>query len=196
MSADTTRTAIIDAAFNVFSRKGYNAATTREIAAQAGVAEVTLFRHFKAKHDLLLELVNNKAVYNVENLKILLKENLLKPPAETLRIIIEDRFQVLKENQDLMRIGLTEAHHDPELLNIYQLQVIKPVQKAITQYLQAQIDRGCFREVNTTTAARLLMMLFISQVYDFPVLVDPPLEINTTAEELVDLYLRGLEKKP
>jgi AcrR family transcriptional regulator len=45
-SADLTKKRILAAAELVFSRDGFQGATTREIARQAGVNEVTLFRHF------------------------------------------------------------------------------------------------------------------------------------------------------
>ena len=46
------RERLLGAARAVFAAKGYQAATTREIAARAGVAELTLFRHFSSKQGL------------------------------------------------------------------------------------------------------------------------------------------------
>ena len=37
---------ILDAAERVFNRRGYDRATTREIAAEAGVSEGTLYNYF------------------------------------------------------------------------------------------------------------------------------------------------------
>ncbi len=44
---------ILEAAIAVFSEKGFSAATTSEIAKNAGVAEGTIFRYFKTKKDIL-----------------------------------------------------------------------------------------------------------------------------------------------
>jgi AcrR family transcriptional regulator len=44
-----TQKKIIDAAIKVFSEKGFEGATTSEIAQEAGVAEGTIFRHFSTK---------------------------------------------------------------------------------------------------------------------------------------------------
>jgi len=49
MSAPDRRTQLIETALNVFSRKGFNGTTTKEIAAQAGVTEAIIFRHFPNK---------------------------------------------------------------------------------------------------------------------------------------------------
>ena len=52
-SVDLTRKRILTAAVRVFSRDGFQGATTREIAREAGVNEVTIFRHFRTREELL-----------------------------------------------------------------------------------------------------------------------------------------------
>src|SRR5260370_12547900 len=52
-SSDLTKQRILAAAELVFSRDGFHGATTREIAREAGVNEVTIFRHFHTREDLL-----------------------------------------------------------------------------------------------------------------------------------------------
>ena len=47
-----TRDKILEAALFLFSKKGYLGATTKEIAKEAGIAELTLFRHFASKEKL------------------------------------------------------------------------------------------------------------------------------------------------
>src|ERR1700733_14093346 len=44
---------ILDAAITVVIARGYSGATTREIAATAGINEVTLFRRFESKAHLV-----------------------------------------------------------------------------------------------------------------------------------------------
>lgn len=48
-----TRARLIKAATKVFATAGLTGATTREIARVAAVNEVTLFRHFQSKEQLL-----------------------------------------------------------------------------------------------------------------------------------------------
>ena len=50
----TTQHRILDAALRVFEEAGFRGATTRRIAEEARVNEVTLFRHFGTKDELLL----------------------------------------------------------------------------------------------------------------------------------------------
>lgn len=47
---------ISNAALGLFVKKGIKATTTREIALRAGIAEGTIYRHFKSKNDIASEL--------------------------------------------------------------------------------------------------------------------------------------------
>jgi len=50
-----THEALRRAALELFSEQGYDATGTAQVAARAGVSEMTLFRHFSSKDALLLE---------------------------------------------------------------------------------------------------------------------------------------------
>ncbi|MDR0310719.1 MAG: TetR/AcrR family transcriptional regulator [Acidobacteriota bacterium] len=52
MSATDRQRHLLDAALKVFSRKGFNGATTKEIAVAAGVTEAVIFQHFPSKEAL------------------------------------------------------------------------------------------------------------------------------------------------
>lgn len=51
-----TRDRLVRAAVELFTAQGYHACTTPEIAARAGVAEGTIYRHFNSKEHLLNEV--------------------------------------------------------------------------------------------------------------------------------------------
>ena len=45
---------------DLFSRKGFNGTTTREIAAAAGVTEAIIFRHFETKEQLYTAIIDQR----------------------------------------------------------------------------------------------------------------------------------------
>ncbi len=55
------RQSLLRAAVMVFAQRGTRGATTRSIAQEAGVNEVTLFRHFRSKDDLMAAALENFA---------------------------------------------------------------------------------------------------------------------------------------
>ena len=59
--ADLTRERLVRAALELFTTEGYHLATTPQIARKAGVAEGTIYRHFRSKQHLLNELYRASA---------------------------------------------------------------------------------------------------------------------------------------
>lgn len=60
LSACERRAQLIDAALDVFARRGFVGATTKEIAAEAGVAEAIIFRHFPSKEALYAAVLDSR----------------------------------------------------------------------------------------------------------------------------------------
>ncbi|HSE83455.1 MAG TPA: TetR/AcrR family transcriptional regulator [Thermodesulfobacteriota bacterium] len=55
-----SKSKISDVALNLFTQKGIKSTTTKEIAKRAGIAEGTIYKHFKSKDDIALELFISK----------------------------------------------------------------------------------------------------------------------------------------
>jgi AcrR family transcriptional regulator len=57
LSAVDRRAAILDAALEVFSKRGYNGASIDEIAQAAGISKALIYEHFPSKKDLHVSLL-------------------------------------------------------------------------------------------------------------------------------------------
>jgi AcrR family transcriptional regulator len=57
LSAPDRRAAILDAALEVFSGRGYHAASIDEIAGEAGISKALIYEHFPSKKDLHASLL-------------------------------------------------------------------------------------------------------------------------------------------
>lgn len=62
MPAVVDRGKLLDAALRVFGEHGYRGATTRRIADEAGVNEVTIFRQFGSKDALIHEAIRSRVI--------------------------------------------------------------------------------------------------------------------------------------
>ncbi|MDL2271438.1 TetR/AcrR family transcriptional regulator [Desulfovibrio sp. OttesenSCG-928-I05] len=63
------RERILNAALTLFSANGFSGTTSSALARGAGIAEGTLFRHFRSKHEILLTLlrkVKGELIHSVE----------------------------------------------------------------------------------------------------------------------------------
>ena len=62
MHASDRRTQLLNTALDIFAKRGYNGATTKEIAAAAGVTEAVIFRHFPTKQALYQAVLESEFV--------------------------------------------------------------------------------------------------------------------------------------
>lgn len=107
---DPTRQQLLDAAARVYSEHGFRGATTRRIADEAGVNEVTLFRIFGSKAVLIEEAVG--AIAN-RGLRPRLPDVPVDPVSElTEWAEIEHSFMLA--NCNVMRTTMAEAHSRPD----------------------------------------------------------------------------------
>ncbi len=128
-----TREKIMEAARDLFEQKGFAAATTKEIAAQAGVSEVTLFRHFESKRSLFNETLHSCLhPYTVEDylkhsvtydLRTDLKHigydllNTYKKNAPLIRMVMRDKFRGTEPERDARK---NEQHAEHSLLTYFK----------------------------------------------------------------------------
>src|SRR5947207_14597282 len=60
LPATDRRRQLLETALDFFSKKGFDGATTKEIAAAAGVTEAIIFRHFPSKQALYSAVLDLK----------------------------------------------------------------------------------------------------------------------------------------
>ena len=114
LSASERREAILDAAKPVFGASGYHAATTREIAAAAGVSEALLYQHFPGKRQLF-EAVINRAAEDLER-----RISAAEQAPETMQTALRAYFAFVAEESELYRVFFREAlQADPAFLQLY-----------------------------------------------------------------------------
>lgn len=97
---------IFKGAITVFVKKGLQA-TTQEVAKEAGVAEVTLYRRYSTKENLFITVIKNtlEKKFHSRVLDMAKEEDTEKFLTE----IIEDRLNMLSKNKDLVQMLLSES---------------------------------------------------------------------------------------
>lgn len=101
LSADETRERILQTAMHIFSEKGFARATTRIIASQAGVNEITLLRHFGSKYRLLIEAVD--ALYTTPHISEALHGS--APYGESIAHLAQVIVETLDRRRDSLRLN-------------------------------------------------------------------------------------------
>ncbi len=136
--ADKTRQRLFDAATETLNSRGIQGATTREIARRAGVHEVTLFRHFKSKEQLLRAILKRglaaKATVMDENYSS--KENL----RESTENYGRRYYSHLEKNKGFAG-ALLAGHLLPKSMQVLIADLICPVRERLI-FILADAQKG------------------------------------------------------
>ena len=149
----------MDAALRVFTERGFARATTREIAATAGVAEGTIYRHFADKHALFREVFVSVMVGMEEELRRLPE----RAGSGTVRGNLEYLFGLLATLQERSAPLMASMSSDPELAGTFAAHVADNALEGfelstpltmVAAYIRAEQELGRIRgDVDATEAA-------------------------------------------
>jgi len=195
-SQTETRIRILQAAQRLFSHRGYDGTTTRDLARKAGVAEGTLFRHFENKKAILIEVATQGWV---ELLTELLTELSEMGSYDAVGQIIQRRLLNLQANADVLRVCFMEVQFHPELRDRIQTEVISKMLSVAEAFFQTAMDRGVYRPMDPKVVARVFLGMFAISGFSQTTILEPqasPQVIKAMAEGITDIFLRGVLVSP
>lgn len=188
----STREKILEAALLLFSRKGYLGATTREIAAESGVAEVTLFRHFSSKEALLEQALSSYTF--LPALKEIMPSVLLLPYEKALTEIARRFLETLDLRRDFIKIMLSERHlYSEKILKSYH-STINEIFVSLAAYFEEMQKKRILRKFDCFLGARAFFGMFFSYFLQTQMLMFNkcgPDETEQLIKEYVSFFVRG-----
>lgn len=190
---NSTDEKIIRATFGILQREGITKATTKKIAAEAGVNEVTIFRKFQNKNNLI-------EVTKEYYLEIFLKkleeifdfneddeiEGYLQSNFIGLLNLSEDDFSVIK-------VAMEEVRETPERKQLIS-RISATVIDKLEEFFKFQIEKGEIRDID----ARVLAGMCFSITFQFVILwnvydMEPNVETNEYAQNFLDILYNGIK---
>ncbi|GLX68341.1 TetR/AcrR family transcriptional regulator [Paenibacillus glycanilyticus] len=159
---------IVKAASEIFAEKGFAASSTNEIAQRAGVAEGTIFRHYKTKKDLLVSIVAPVMAKLVapfvmrEFYKVL--DSQYDSFDQMLRAILENRLVFLEKHMHVLKIFIQEIPFHPELQEQFEKLVLQKVFEKITPNIRRFQNEGTLADWSPYTIIRLTISSLIGYV--------------------------------
>jgi AcrR family transcriptional regulator len=132
--------ALLDAANSVFAERGFDAATTREIAERAGCAEGLIHRYFAGKRGLLLALLDRRAQSVADEYLADVPES--AGVRETIESILLHEIDTKWERRDFMRVCISQAAIDPEMGKAVSDRVVDRRVEVIADKLRAHQEAG------------------------------------------------------
>jgi len=136
------RNAILKAALDEFSERGFAAARLDDVARRAGVAKGTIYLYFKDKEALFQELVRFQIGPVVGALEAVLASDL------PLAVIVEHALDIFvreiygTHRKQVLRLIISEGPRFPALAEFYYREVLAHILKAVRARLARAVERG------------------------------------------------------
>ena len=143
--------AVLKAALRLITKRGFRAVSVNNIAAEAGVGKMTLYRHWP-----------NKAALVMDSLLVLIGSETDFPEAgsaiESLRQQLDLQAAFFQSSRGtLIRSLVAEAQSDSELAMAFRERWLNPRREGVRQIMQAAVAEGSLRsEIDIDTAIDLL----------------------------------------
>lgn len=190
---NSTDEKIIKATFGILQKEGVTKATTKKIAAEAGVNEVTIFRNFQNKNNLI-EVT--KEFYLEKFLKKLEEifdfnddddiEGYLQSNFVGLLSIPENDFSIVK-------VAMEEVRDTPERKQLIS-RISATVIDKLEEFFKFQIEKGEIRSVDARVLAGMCFSItfqsvILWNVYD----LEANVETNLYAKNFLDILYNGIK---
>lgn len=187
-----TQQRIIQAALKLFGEVGYARAATRAIAQAAGVNEVTLFRRFGSKKNLLLACMR---AFNQEGFAHTFAGQLSGDYAADIHRMARLQVAEVERQFEMLRLMLCEAQAVPELRDVMAQGAAENLSR-LAAYFQQQIEAGVVRpELNPRTLAETFSGLFSAQAL-VAYLLNPAAPAAPSPElvsAMAEVFIRGTQ---
>ncbi|WP_405136587.1 TetR/AcrR family transcriptional regulator [Nocardia sp. NBC_01388] len=166
------RRELIEAAYRVFTTKGYAASTAADITAELGVGYGTFYRYFDSKRAVLDEVVN----YGLDRLITQIAGDAFDPASFEREIDLDELIQIwtdavermchiAESDPSLMQSMLFELPGIDDELNTRILGLGGILSATVGRFLSRAADAGVLRDdVNTEDAGWMLLALTIPPV--------------------------------
>lgn len=194
LSSEERRASIVDAAYRLFSEKGFRGVTTRELAAAIGVTEPVLYEHFRTKRDLYSAILEAKATEGIEAAKRIASQfSAADDDYAFFSALAQGILDWYVNDPSIIRLLLYSNLEGHDLKDLFHERT-KECFVVVAQYLQRRIAEGRVRKVDPEVAARAFfgMVAHYAQTAVLFNVMPIPRPPQVVVSEMVDLFLRGL----
>ena len=190
---NSTDEKIIKATFGVLQREGFTKATTKKIAAEAGVNEVTIFRNFQNKKNLI-EITKD---YYLQIFLDKLEEIFDFNEDDEIEDYFQSNFKGLLELSDsdfsIIKVAMEEVRDIPEKKQLIS-NITTTIIDKLEEFFISQIEKGKIRDVDSRVLAVMcfsitFQSIVLWKVYD----KTPSVETEQFGQNFLDILYNGIK---
>ncbi|MPL65659.1 Fatty acid metabolism regulator protein [bioreactor metagenome] len=193
----TKRQQILDAAYEIFSRKGYHQATVDEIIALADTGKGTVYNYFVNKEQLFYTLIKERSSPFETALQQIVDSS--EPPLPKIESMIKEYIAFYVVNADLWRVMMHEvrglgtagySNFSEQQRDKYRIW-FKSTIGMLEIVLNECIAAGEIRQCDVTKTAYALFSVIVMMVFQKFVSDD----IDETAKAVSNVFLYGVTNR-
>ena len=185
---------IIEAAVRVFARNGYYNSRVSDIAKAAGIASGTIYLYFKTKDEILVSLFREKMAEFVATVQ---KAIAAEPDAVVkLRGLIRLHFKLLEEHPEMAEVVQVELRQGQKFFRGASANEVSGYFDLISSVLEEGMAAGLFRDDLPVKTVRKVLFGAMDQMATSWVLGKRGYKLSETADDVADIFLKGLATKP
>lgn len=183
---------IINATFGILQREGFAKATTKKIAAEAGVNEVTIFRNFQNKNKLVETTKNYYLQLLINKLEEIFEFEEDDEIEEYLKISYFGILSLSDEDFSIIRVAMEEVRENPEK-ELLISEITDVILNKLEEFFKLKIEKGIIRKVNPKSLAIMCFgMLFQSVILWKIYNKNLDFETNYYADDLINIMFEGI----
>ncbi|WP_376740867.1 TetR/AcrR family transcriptional regulator [Listeria booriae] len=189
---------IVAAAIELFAERGFAATSTSEIAKRAGVAEGTIFRHYKTKKDLLTSItmpimIESVAPFLARNFVAEVFEQEYPDFRTFLTALVRNRFEFARENSSVVKIYMQELLYHDEMREQFSKIFMVHVKGQFDRIINFYKERGEINNMPNSTIMRALITNIIGfLITRFMIMPQANWEDDAEIERTVTCILNGI----
>jgi TetR/AcrR family fatty acid metabolism transcriptional regulator len=185
------REKILQAATEVFSRKGFYQSKVSEIAKSADVADGTIYLYFHNKDDILITLFEDAMTKIIEDmLSRIAKE---KDPRKKIEQFARTHMGLVKKNRALSEVIQVEIRQSSKFMKEYDNRKFAQYLDIISAIIIEGQEEGVFRQDINPGIAKRAFFGALDELSRLWVLAPhKKYSISTAAKQISDCFLIGL----
>lgn len=186
------RGAILRAAIKVFAQKGYFNSKVADIAAEAGIADGTVYLYFKSKDEILHSIFDRAMEEFIAEGKKEIAE--IDAPEERLRRIAELHLEKLGADRDLAIVFQIELRGSTKFMEEFSAAGFAEYLGIIQQTIEDGQDSGVFRpDLKAIIGAKILYGALDEMVTNW-ILSKNSYPLKPLADEVLKIFFGGISR--
>ena len=190
---ENTEEKIITATFNIVQKEGVQKATTKKIAAEAGVNEVTIFRKFKNKKNLI-EVTKD---YYMAKLLSKLEETFDFDEDDSIEEYLKNCFHGIldfsQEDISIIRVAMQEikVESDKKLLISH---ITDTIINKMEEFFKLQLEKGMIKNVNSKAISLMCFSIIFQSTILWQIYGNnADMDSDIFADDYLDIIFNGIK---